>query len=326
MRRSAAWVLVIALGLAVAALPGAAQQPGKPFRIGILSLADRTSTKIFDAFREGLRNLGYIDGQNITIEYRLAAGDFSRLPAMAGELVRVPVEVIVVDGGTSVVQIAQAAAPTIPIVGALGPDPVAAGFAASLAHPGGNVTGHGSFAVGLSGKRLQLLKEACPEISRIAALSSPADPMPNRRATAEAARALGVQLRTVEVATPDDIPAGFSAAAAGSAEGLVFLPNPMFWNYRARIVALAAQYQMPAIYPEREYVDDGGLLAYGQDVPNLFRRDAAYVDKILKGAKPGDLPIEQPTKFELVVNLKTAKALGLTIPQSILARADEAIE
>jgi putative ABC transport system substrate-binding protein len=327
MSRAAALLLATAFGaMSVGTgLPGIAQ-PGKPFRIGVLSLADQTSTKIFDAFRQGLHDLGYVEGQNITIEYRLAAGDFGRLPLMAGELVRLPVDVIVVDGGTNVAQIAQAATPTIPIVGALGPDPVGAGLAASLAHPGGNVTGFAGFGVELSGKRVQLLKEAFPGISRIAALWGPADPMSTRRATVEAAGTIDVELRTIEVAAPDEIAAGFSVAATGSAEGLVFLPNPMFWNHRVRIVALAAQYRMPAIYPEREYVDDGGLLAYGQEVPDLFRRDAAYVDKILKGAKPGDLPIERPTKFELVVNQKTARSLGWTIPQSILLRADEVIE
>jgi ABC-type uncharacterized transport system substrate-binding protein len=180
--RSRGLIITGLAALLLAPEQSAGQQPQlKIPRIGILSMADRTSTKIFDAFRDGLRNLGYIDGQNITIEYRLAAGDFSRLPAIAGELVRLPVDVIVVDGGTKVAQIAQAASSTIPIVGALGPDPVAAGLAASLGHPGGNVTGHGSFAVGLSGKRVQLLKEAFPGISRIAALSSPADPLSNRR-------------------------------------------------------------------------------------------------------------------------------------------------
>jgi putative ABC transport system substrate-binding protein len=301
-----------------------AQQPGKVHRIGVLSLADRTSIKIFDAFRGGLRDLGYVEGQNITIEYRLAAGDFSRLPAMAGDLVRLPVEIIVIDGGAEVAQIAHDATPTIPIVGPLGPDPVAAGLAASLAHPGGNVTGHSGFGE-LSGKRLQLLKEALPAISRVASLSEGANPF-NVRATEEVARTLGVELRTIDVATPDDIPAGFEAAAADGAEALVILPGPMFLHHRARIIALAAQYAMPAIYAEREYADDGGLLAYGQNISNVFRRMATYVDKVLKGAKPGDLPIEQPTKFELVINLKTAKALGLTVPQSLFARADEVIE
>jgi putative ABC transport system substrate-binding protein len=212
-------------------------------------------------------------------------------------------------------------------VGGVGPDPVKTGLAASLAHPGGNVTGFAGFGVELSAKRLQLLKEAFPAISRIAALWNPADPVAlRRRATEEAARTLGLQLHTIEVPTPDEIPAGFEQAAEEGAEALVVLPDAMFWNERARIVHLASKYRIPAIYPEREYADDGGLLAYGRSVPESFHRLAIYVDKILKGAKPGDLPIEQPTTFDLVINLKTATALGLTIPSSILARADEAIE
>jgi len=327
MTRRAVFLAAIALGVVGggAPLPALAQQAGKVFRIGVLSLAAQTSGKVLGAFRDGLRDLGYIEGQNITIEYRLAAGDFSRLPAMAGELVRLAVDIIVPDGGSNVAQVAHDATPTIPIVGLVGPDPVAAGLAASFAHPGGNVTGHASFGE-LSGKRVQLLKEAIPAISRIATLWSPADSMPNRRATAEAARILGLQLRTIEVATSDEIPAGVEAAAAGGAEALVFLPTAGLGNQRARIIALAAQYRMPAIYPDRTFADDGGLLAYDQDILDAFRHVAAYVDKILKGANPGDLPIEQPTKFELVVNLKTAKALGLTIPPAILDLADEVIE
>jgi putative ABC transport system substrate-binding protein len=327
MTRRAAFLAAVTLGAFVAStpLPAVAQQPGKVFRIGVLSLAGQTSTKALDAFRRGLHDLGDIEGQNITIEYRLAAGDFSRLPAMAGELVRLPVDIIIPDGGSNVAQIAHDATPTIPIVGLVGPDPVAAGLAASYAHPGGNVTGHASFGE-LSGKRVQLLKEAFPAISRVATLWSPADSVSNRRATVEAARILGLQLRTIDVATSDEIPAGIEAAAAGGAEALVFLPTAGLGNQRARIIALAAQYRMPAIYPERIYADDGGLIAYDQDILDAFRHIATYVDKILKGAKPGDLPIEQPTKFWLVVNLKTAKALGVTIPQSILGRADEVIE
>ena len=236
------------------------------------------------------------------------------------------VDVIVTDTQKSAL-IAQEATHTIPIVGAtLGTDPVAAGLAASFAHPGGNVTGFTGFGIELSGKRLQLLKEASPAIARIAALWNPAQPIALRSATEEAARTLGVELRTIEVATPAQIPAGFEAAVAGGTEALVVLPDAMFWNERARIAALAAKHRVPAVYPEREYADDGGLLAYGASVPDNFRRAATYVDKILKGAKPADLPIQLPTKFELVVNLKTAQALGLTIPPSILARADEVIE
>ena len=325
MRRWAAYLLGIAVSGAVA-LPDMAQQPGKIFRIGVLSPAASPSTKAFDSLRKGLRDLGYIEGTNITIEYRLAAWDYSRLPPMAGELVRLPVDVIVTDTQKSAV-IAHEATRTIPIVGAtLGADPVAAGLAASFAHPGGNVTGFSGFGVELSGKRLQLLKEAARAIARIAALWSPTMPTALRSATEEAARTLGIELRTIEVATPDQIPAGLEAAVAGGTEALVVLPDAMFWNERARIVALAAKYRMPAIYPEREYAEDGGLLAYSQNVSDQFRRAAGYVDKILKGAKLGDLPIERPTKFELVVNLKTAKTLGLTIPPSVLARADEVIE
>ena len=328
MMRSAAILLATTLAATLIAepLPGLAQQPGKVFRIGILSPAERPDTVVFDAFRQGLADLGYVESRNITVEYRLAAADTSRLSAMAGELVRLPVEVIVTDGPKAT-QVAQAATRTIPIVGAaLGADPVAAGLAASLAHPGSNVTGFSGFAVELSGKRVQLLKEAFPAISRIAAFWEPGGPVAVPRAAEDLARTLGLELRTIKVATPDQIPAGFEAAVAGVAEALVILPDAMFWNERARLVALAAKYRMPTIYPEREYVDDGGLLAYGQDVPDQFRRTASYVDKILKGAKPADLPIQLPTRFELAVNLKTAKALGLTIPQSLLARADEVIE
>jgi putative ABC transport system substrate-binding protein len=311
--------------LAGAPLSALAQQPGKVFRIGVLSPAGQTSTKIFDGFRQGLGDVGYIDGQNIIIEYRLAAGDISRLPAMAAELVGLPVDVIVTDGQQSAV-VAHEATRTIPIVmGAVG-DPLAAGLIDSFPHPGGNVTGFTLLAIEVGAKRLELLKEAFPAISRMAALWNPAQSRSYRDVAEEAARTLGVQLRTIEVAAPDEIPGGFAAAAAGGAEALVVLGDPMFWNQRARIVALAAKYWIPAAYDAREYADDGGLLTYGASVPENFRRAAGYVDKILKGANPGDLPIQQPTTFELVVNLKTARALGLELPPAILARADEVIE
>jgi putative ABC transport system substrate-binding protein len=301
-----------------------AQQPAKVFRIGILSPAASPSTKAFDALREGLRELGYIDGANITFEYRLAAGDYGRLPAMAADLVRLPVDLIVTDGGIAT-QAAQQVTRAIPIVAAtIGEDPVGAGRAASLAHPGGNVTGFTGFD--LAAKRVELLKEAFPAVSRIAALRNPASLMLSLQATEEAAHALGLQLRPIAVATAGEIPAGFEAALGGGAEALVVLPDGMFWNERGRIVALAAQYRLPAIYEEREYVNDGGLISYGRNVPENFRQAAGYVARILKGAKPGDLPIQQPAKFDLIVNLKTARALGITFPPSILARADEVIE
>jgi putative ABC transport system substrate-binding protein len=302
----------------------AQQAPAKLPRIGILPPAPRPDTGIFDAFRKGLADLGYIDGQNIRIEYRLSARDFSRLSAMAEELVRLPVDVILADGLTVV--IAQEATRTIPIIGGVGPDPVAAGLIESFAHPGGNVTGFSAFGVELSAKRLQLLKEACPAISHVAALRNPAGPKSIRRATEEAACTVGAELSTIEVATPGQIFAGFEMAVAEGANALVVLPDAMFWNERGQIVALAAKYRMLAIYPEREYVDEGGLLAYGSNVPDQRRRRATYVDKILKGAKPGDLPIQQPVEFDFLVNLRTARELGLTIPPAILDLADEVIE
>jgi putative ABC transport system substrate-binding protein len=239
-----------------------------------------------------------------------------------------PVDLIVTDSGIAT-QIARQATRTIPIVAATaGADPVATGLAVSLAHPGGNVTGFTGYEVG--GKRLELLKEALPAVSRIAALWNPATGNPATvsplKATEEAARVLGLQLRPVAVAAPDEITAGFEAAVGSGAEALVVLPDGMFWNERERIVGLAARHRLPAIYEEREYANDGGLLSYGRNVSENFRQAAGYVDKILKGAKPGDLPIQQPTRFELVVNLKTAQSLGLTIPPSILDRADEVIE
>jgi putative tryptophan/tyrosine transport system substrate-binding protein len=327
MRRWAAYLLGIAVSGAVA-LPDMAQQPGKIFRIGVLSPAASPSTKAFDGLRKGLRDLGYIEGTNITIEYRLAAGDYGQLPGMAADLVRLPVDLIVTDSGIAT-QIAQQATQAIPIVAATaGPDPVATGLAVSLAHPGGNVTGFTGYELG--GKRLELLRDVLPAVSRIGALWNPATvtpaPMSSLKATEEAARVLGLQLRPIAVAAPGEITAGFEAAVGGGVEALVVLPDGMFWNEREQIVALAARHRLPAIYEEREYANDGGLLSYGRNVSENFRQAAGYVDKILKGAKPADLPIQQPTRFDLVVNLKTANALGLTIPPSILARADEVIE
>jgi putative ABC transport system substrate-binding protein len=203
---------------------------------------------------------------------------------------------------------------------------VAAGLARSLGHPGGNLTGFTGLGSEVSGKRMQLLKEAVPRVTRVEVLWNPESLLSNLQATEVAGRTLGLELRTVEAAVPDDIPAGFEAVVSGGADALVVLPDAMFWHERARIVALAAQHRLPAIYEDREYAIDGGLLTYGRDVSEQFRLAAGYVDKILKGAKPSDLPIQQPTRFQLVVNLKTAKALGLTIPPAILDLADEVIE
>ena len=317
------------LGGAVATWPLTvhAQQAGKPYRIGVLSPAERTTTRVFDGLRQGLRELGYIDGRNIIIEYRLAAGDFSRLPAMAAELAQLPVDIVVPDGGDKITQIALNATRTIPIVAPTSFDPVAAGLAASLAHPGGNVTGLTMFAEELSGKRVQMLKEAFPAIRRVAVFWNPAAaPSSQVRGTEGAARELGVRLQPIEITTAEQIASGFDTALTGEAEGLIVINDAMFWNERAQTVALAARSRLPAIYPEREYADDGGVLAYGPNVPDNFRRAAAYIDKILKGAKPGDLPIEQPVKFEFIINRKAGSALGWAAPPTLLIRADEVIE
>jgi putative ABC transport system substrate-binding protein len=312
--------------LAAASFSATAQQATKVFRIGILSPAASPSTKAFDAFRDGLRELGYIEGANIKIEYQLAAWGYGRLPGMAADLVRLPVDIILTDGQRAA-QTAREATQTLPIVAATaGANPVATGLAASLAHPGSNLTGFTGAGAELSGKRVQLLKDAVPGASRIAVLRSPEIAISILQATEEAANTLGLKLHIVEVAVPDEIPAGFDAAVGADAQALVVLPDAMLWNERARIVALAARHRLPAIYEDRAYAIDGGLLSYGRDVSEQFRLAAGYVDKILKGAKPADLPIQQPTRFQLVVNLKTAKALGLTIPPAILDLADEVIE
>jgi putative ABC transport system substrate-binding protein len=302
----------------------AEQSPAKIPRIGILSPGTEASNILFNVFREELRDLGYVEGRNIILEFRLTAGDFTRLPAIARELVRLPCDVIVTDGGPEVISIAYEATRTIPIVAAAG-DPVEAGVAENWAHPGGNVTGFLLNPPELIGKRLQLLKETIPAISRVAAVWSGTSKL-RLTVAEEAARVLGVQLLTIEISTPDRIAEAFEKAVAGGADGLCILPATMFYDHREEIVALAAKTGLPAIYPGRAGVLLGGLLSYGPKNADLFRSAAIYVDKILKGAKPADLPVQQPTTFELVVNLKTAKALGLTVPSAILARADEVIE
>jgi len=325
MRLRIAGFLALALA-ASAPLPGAAEQAGKLFRIGVLSPAGSPSTKAFDALREGLRELGYIEGRNIAIDYRLSGGDYDRLASMVADLVRLPVDLIVADSQIAG-RIAGEATQTIPIVVAtFGADPVAAGLVASLAHPGGNLTGFTGGDFELNGKRVQLLKEVLPGVSRIAVLRNLATSLAPLQVTEAAARALDLQLRPIVVAAPGEIAAGFEAALGDGAEALVVLPDGMFWNERARIVTLAAQHRLPAIYEEREYVNIGGLISYGRDVSQQFRQAAGYVAKILEGAKPGDLPIQQPMRFVLVVNLKAAGMLGLTIPPTILDRADEVIE
>jgi putative ABC transport system substrate-binding protein len=325
------WALVVTLALAflLAPLAGEAQQTTNVPRIGHLFLQPWSVTgHLRDAFRQGLRELGYVEGQNIVIEFRNAEGRLERLPALAAELVGLKVNVIVAAPEVCI-QAAKQATRTIPIVMALSDDPVARGFVASLARPGGNITGLSSLAPELAGKRLQLLREVIPTLSRVAALSeadSPSQPAALREMEA-AARALGVQLQSLLVRGPTpDFESAFRAAMSGHASALVNIGGPLAFSHRTRIVDLAAKNRLPVIYGPREYVNVGGLMSYGAALSDLHRRAATYVDKILKGAKPADLPVEQPTKFELAINLKTAKALGLTIPASVLLRADHVID
>jgi len=310
----------LALGVLAAPLAAPAQQaPGKTARIGVLG---RVSLP-FDAFREGLRELGYVEGQNIAIEYRFADGKDERLPGLAAELVRLKVDVIVAVSPPAT-EAAKQATSTIPIVFPVSGDPVAEGFVASLARPGGNLTGLATIGPELVGKQLELLKAVAPKVSRVAMLQNPSQQV--QRQAEDAARALGVQLQVLKARTPSEIEAAFAAMRSQRAGGVLVMRDSVFFAQRTQIVALAAKSRLPAVYGFREQAEAGGLMAYGASTPQLFRRAATYVDKILKGAKPADLPVEQPTKFELVINLKTAKALGLTIPPSLLGQADQVIQ
>jgi putative ABC transport system substrate-binding protein len=282
---------------------------------------------LWEAFRHGLRDLGYVEGQNIALEYRFAAEQNERLPELAAELVHLQVDMIVTNSGAAA-QAARDATEAIPIVMAAGGDPVRLGVIASLAQPGGNLTGLSIMTQELDGKRLELLKEALPHVSRVAVLwnaGNPARPDAFREIEATA-RVLGLQLHSLAVWHPDELDSAFAAMTREGAEALITLGDAVLWNQRARVVALAAQHRLPAVFDAREFVDAGGLMAYGPHVPDSYRRAATYVDKILKGAKPADLPIEQPTKFELVLNLKTAKTLRITFPPTLLIQATEVIQ
>jgi putative tryptophan/tyrosine transport system substrate-binding protein len=315
------------LGGAAVAWPLAARTQQKLARIGFLRQA-APHEKQFEAFREGLRAAGYVEGQNIVIEQRYAAGAYDRLGDLAAELVRANVDVIVVDG-TAAAKACKSATATIPIVFALAVDPVADGLAASFARPEGNLTGL-TMAAGyaLAGKRVELLKDMVGGLSRVALLSNPGNPLhvPYLRETERAATALGLAMRAFEVRGANDLPGAFAAMADWHADGLVTLTDGMLASNVDRVVELASKNKLPAVYVEAEFVAAGGLSSYGPSLPGLFRRAATYVDKILKGAKAGDLPIEQPTKFELALNLKTAQALGLAISREFQLRADEVIE
>jgi len=324
---AAAAIFVAALGLGVAATahPAEAQRVGKLPRIGFLSPGSAAASPN-EAFRQGLRELGYVEGQNLIVEYRWGDGDAARLPALAAELVRLRVEVLAATNNPAVLAAKQATS-NIAIVCVACSDPVGTGLVASLAHPGGNVTGLSLVTPELSGKRLQFLRETLPKIARVALLWDAGHVgMADRvRETEAAARQLGVTLHVEWVRDLAGLDRGFAALTQARPDAFITTVEPFTEGHRQRIVDFAAQYRLPAIYEDREFVDAGGLMAYGPSLAENYRRAATYVDKILKGAKPADLPIEQPTKFELVINLKTAKALGLTIPQSVLIRADEVI-
>jgi putative ABC transport system substrate-binding protein len=323
------FLLTSLAGALAAPLGTEAQQPGKVPRVGWLSPGSATSDETFLAsFRDALRELGWVVGTNIAIESRRAEGRFERLPDLAAELVRLKVDVIV----TVVTQASLAAkhaTQTIPIVMVGVGDPLGSGLVASLARPGENVTGPSSMLADLSGKQLALLKETVPKASPVAVLWNPANPVWQAAALREtevAARALGLRLQLLQARGPDELEGAFAAMTRERA-GALFVPADIILVRDAqRIAALAASHRLPAIYGFREHTVAGGLMSYAADFAFMFRRAATYADKILKGAKPGDLPVEQPTKFELVINLKTAKALGLTIPASVLARADQVIE
>jgi ABC-type uncharacterized transport system substrate-binding protein len=320
----------ITVGLLAAPLAAEAQPAAKIARIGYLGGRNPSVSHLHEAFLQGLRDLGYVEGRNIVIEYRDAEGRFERSPALAAELVALKVDIIV-TAATPHAQAAKQTTKTIPIVFIALGDPVTSGLVTSLARPGGNVTGSSFFSPELVGKRLELLKEAAPGLNRVAVLWQPGD-VPERTAKdllKEAdivAQALGVQVQFVEARGPADFDRAFSEMTKARALSLSVLTSAILFTERRRLVDLAAKHRLPAVYPWREAADAGGLMAYGPNLPDLYRRAATYVDRILKGAKPGDLPVEQPTKFELVINLKTAKALGLTIPPSLLARADQVIE
>jgi putative ABC transport system substrate-binding protein len=316
--------LAVVLALTIGSLTAEAQSPvGKVPRIGFLVVSSHSSVSTrIEAFRQGLRELGYVEGRTVFIQYRYAEGKLDRLPALASELVQLKVDVIVTASPPGV-QAARNATSTIPIVFTVIGDPVGSGFVASLARPGGNVTGLSTLAPELDGKRLELLKEAVPTTVRVAVLFEPAYP---RKETGIAAEALGIQLISLPVRALADFDPAFETAIRENAHALLTSPSVLLDTARYLIVEFAATNRLPTMYAGPEFVEAGGLMSYAPSYTDLFRRAATYVDKILKGAKPADLPVAQPTKFELVINLKTAKALGLTIPPSVLGRADQTIE
>ena len=333
MTTRASLVIRVMAAVSILALPSVAdaQPAGKVPRVGYLSAQSASDPQVqraLDVFRQTLRELGYVEGQSVAIEYRWAEGKPERLPELATDLVRSKVDVILTTGGVPPGQAAQRATKTIPIVVSGAADPVAAGLVASLTRPGANITALAQMSDELVGKELELLREMAPKVTRVAVLWNPTNPGNTHqlRGAERAAAALGLRLQPVEARSPGEIDRAFAAMTRERAEALLVLLDATFYDQRARIVDLAAKSRLPAVYGYSVFAETGGLLSYAANRFDVVRQSAVYVDKILKGAKPADLPVEQPRKFELVINLKTAKALGLTIPPSMLLRADQVIE
>jgi len=317
-------MVAVAGGLLAAPFAAEAQSAGKVYRIGFLRAGPPPRSYV-EGFQQGLRARGYIDGRNVVIEYRSTDGSYEDLPHFAAELVRLKVDIILASGAPAAFA-AETTTTKVPIVFAGVYDPVEIGLVTSLAHPGGNVTGLSAYPADLGGKRLELLKELVPKLRHVAILWHPTNlsNLVQKKSAEMAARTLGVDIQSLSVLDPNQFAAAFEAARG--VDGLIQVDDPLLVTHRRQLAELAIRNRLPTIYGLREIVDAGGLVSYGPDFPDLYRRAATYIDKILKGAKPGDLPIEQPTKFELAINMKTAKALGLTIPPSVLTRADHVIE
>ncbi len=318
-------LVAVAFGLLFAPLAAGGQPQGKIPRVGILRAGSLVGDYFAEPFRQGLRELGYVEGQNILLEFRWAEGKPERFPALANDLVQSKVDIIMTSG-TAGTRAAREASTTIPIIMAVVGNPVEDGLVNSLARPGGNITGLSMMNPELTAKRLELLKEMVPKLRRVVALQGPTSSRLIADVTSRAAQSLGLHLEVIEARGRADFASAFAAARRQRADAVIPLASPVFASERRVLVDLAAKHRLPAMYETREFVDEGGLASYGAHYPDLFRRAAVYVDKILKGAKPADLPVEQATRFEFVINLKTAKALGLTIPQSILIRADQVIQ
>jgi len=320
--------VILAVSCVLAPLAGEAQQAGKVWRVGVLEPGDLNARAHFvDALNRRLRELGYEEGRNLSIELRFADGKLESLPALAAELVRLKVDAIVASTTPSI-RAAQKATSTIPIVMSTVGDPVEAGFVASFARPGGNITGRTTQAPELMGKRVQLFKEAVPKLTNVAVLLDTRNTheVHGFKEVTAAAQTLGIKLQSFEVRGLDEIEAAFAAMAVRRADGLMVFENAINNSFRKRIVDLAARYRLPGMYPFRDFAEGGGFMSFGAAIIDNYRQAAVYIDKIFKGAKPANLPVEQPTQFELVINLKTAKALGLTIPPSVIQRADQVIE